>query len=142
MMKLKKLCAGTLLVVTMLSVTACGNKNMGKNETRDNTTKTVTPTTMVEEKRATDNNGVNGTVGGNGTAAGETEGAGIDHNGKADNIIDDIGDAGKDVIDGVENATDELINGATDDRNTSHDANMDKNTTDKKTNNNNTTTNR
>lgn len=110
MMKLKKLCAGTLLTLAICTMTACGN-NDNKNTKNDVTN---TPTAAVENN-TTDN------VGGNGTAAGENNGANVDNmendNANGDNIIEDVGEAGKDVIDGVENAADDLIDGTTDNNN-------------------------
>lgn len=143
MRKWRTLLAGLVLTFAVSAMAACGTNNDKVNDTTNGTgtESTVNGTGTTNGANGTTNgtaNGTNGTTNGtNGTANGtvnDTNGTlndngAMDNNGAADNngngnvvddVVDGVGEAGKDVINGVENGVDDLTgndnnnNGTTD----------------------------
>ena len=121
MRKWRTLLAGLVLTFAVSAMAACGTNNDNVNDT---TNGTGTESTV-------DGTGTNGTTNGtvNDTNGTLNDNGAMDNNGAADNngngnvvddVVDGVGEAGKDVINGVENGVDDLTgndnnnNGTTD----------------------------
>ena len=121
MRKWRTLLAGLVLTFAVSAMAACGTNN---DKVNDTTNGTGTESTV----NGTGTNGTtNGTV--NDTNGTLNDNGAMDNNGAADNngngnvvddVVDGVGEAGKDVINGVENGVDDLTgndnnsNGTTD----------------------------
>ena len=109
MRKWRTLLAGLVLTFAVSAMAACGTNNDNVNDT---TNGTGTESTV-------DGTGTNGTTNGtvNDTNGTLNDNGAMDNNGAADNngngnvvddVVDGVGEAGKDVINGVENGVDDL----------------------------------
>lgn len=139
MRKWRTLLAGLVLTFAVSAMAACGTNNDKVNDTTNGTgtESTVDGTGTNGTTNGTTNstngttNGTNGTTNGtvNDTNGTLNDNGAMDNNGAADNngngnvvddVVDGVGEAGKDVINGVENGVDDLTgndnnnNGTTD----------------------------
>ena len=139
MRKWRTLLAGLVLTFAVSAMAACGTNNDKVYDTTNGTgtESTVAGNDTIETTNGTTNgtngtpNGTNGTTNGtvNDTNGTLNDNGAMDNNGAADNkrngnvvddVVDGVGEAGKDVINGVENGVDDLTgndnnnNGTTD----------------------------
>ena len=134
MRKWKLLLTGLILTISLVAFSACGKKTPEKNTesaTVVNTENTVNHTGTVTDTNVKENNNVNTTEGVvNGTHTQDTTTNGTTTNGTTTNgtttnngnvvedVVDGVGEAGKDVINGVEQGVDNLTNNGTENKTT------------------------